>query len=82
MQSATGVCVFHREADMKGLFARTLGVTLQRLAGPFPVVYLTGSQQFLLGERISQSLTGRTAVLELLPLSAAELCPRAGSTRT
>jgi predicted AAA+ superfamily ATPase len=34
---------------------------------------LTGSQQFLLSERISQSLAGRAAVLELLPFSMAEL---------
>ena len=37
---------------------------------------LTGSQQFLLSERISQSLAGRAAVLELLPFSTAELCQR------
>ncbi|OGP50648.1 MAG: AAA family ATPase [Deltaproteobacteria bacterium RBG_13_43_22] len=34
---------------------------------------LTGSQNFLLHERISQSLAGRTAVLKLLPLSMEEL---------
>lgn len=34
---------------------------------------LTGSQNFLLLERISQSLAGRTALLHLLPLSRAEL---------
>ncbi len=37
---------------------------------------LTGSQQFLLSERISQSLAGRAAVLELLPFSLAELLER------
>ncbi len=37
-----------------------------------PVV-LTGSQSFLLSEKISQSLAGRAAVLELLPLSFPEL---------
>jgi uncharacterized protein len=36
-------------------------------------VLLTGSQNFLLTERISQSLAGRVAVLELLPLSIKEI---------
>lgn len=34
---------------------------------------LTGSQNFLLSEKISQSLAGRTAVLHLLPFAAGEL---------
>ena len=34
---------------------------------------LTGSQQFLLLQGISQSLAGRVALLELLPLSLAEI---------
>ncbi|MFW5893971.1 MAG: ATP-binding protein [Verrucomicrobiota bacterium] len=34
---------------------------------------LTGSQHFALSEKISQSLAGRTAVLELLPFSISEL---------
>ncbi|MGA2267230.1 MAG: ATP-binding protein [Bryobacteraceae bacterium] len=38
---------------------------------------LTGSQNFLLLERISQSLAGRCAVLHLLPFSLAELTGRA-----
>jgi uncharacterized protein len=37
---------------------------------------LTGSQHFLLSERIGQSLAGRVAILELLPLSVAELAGR------
>jgi len=36
---------------------------------------LTGSSNFLLMEKISQTLAGRTAVLHLLPLSIAELKP-------
>ena len=36
---------------------------------------LTGSSNFLLMERISQSLAGRTAILHLLPLSFEELLP-------
>ncbi|MBN1409518.1 MAG: ATP-binding protein [Spirochaetales bacterium] len=35
--------------------------------------YLSGSENFLLMEKISQSLAGRTAILHLLPLSMAEL---------
>ncbi len=34
---------------------------------------LTGSQNFLMSERVSQSLAGRTAVFKLLPFSLAEL---------
>ena len=37
---------------------------------------LTGSQHFLLDARVSQTLAGRVAVLELLPLSIAELLGR------
>lgn len=36
-------------------------------------VIMTGSQNFLLSQQISQSLAGRTAILELLPFSLAEL---------
>ncbi len=35
-------------------------------------VVLTGSQNFLLSQQVSQSLAGRAAVVELLPLSVAE----------
>ncbi len=37
---------------------------------------LTGSHNFLLLERVSQSLAGRCAILHLLPFSLAELCHR------
>jgi len=37
---------------------------------------LIGSQQFLLNEKISQSLAGRSAILRLLPFSLAELIKR------
>jgi len=41
---------------------------------PIPGKFLlTGSQHFGMTERISQSLAGRTAVLELLPFSAGEM---------
>ncbi len=36
---------------------------------------LTGSEQFLMDQKISQSLAGRTAILKLLPLSLSELYP-------
>ena len=41
---------------------------------------LLGSQHFLLSERISQSLAGRAAVLELLPFSVAEMIEREART--
>ncbi len=37
---------------------------------------LTGSHQLQLGQAISQSLAGRTALLQLLPLSLEELAPK------
>jgi predicted AAA+ superfamily ATPase len=40
---------------------------------------LTGSSNFLLMEKISQTLAGRTAVLHLLPFSFAELAPGVAS---
>lgn len=44
-----------------------------------PIV-LTGSQHFLLSEKITQSLAGRASVLELLPLSVSELAQIKGRT--
>jgi len=55
------------------LFSYLQGVVDEARGGPY---ILTGSQQFLLNERISQSLAGRTAILELLPFSLAELADR------
>jgi len=52
------------------LFSYLQGFVDERRGGPF---VLTGSQNFLLLESITQSLAGRAAVLELLPLSVAEL---------
>lgn len=49
----------------------------ERRSGP---LILTGSQNFLLSAKISQSLAGRTAVMELLPFSLAELTRRAALT--
>jgi uncharacterized protein len=45
----------------------------ERRIGP---CILTGSQQFLLSQHISQTLAGRAAILELLPFSVAELAGR------
>jgi uncharacterized protein len=55
------------------LFSYLQGFVNESRGGPF---ILTGSQHFLLSERISQSLAGRVAVLESLPFSLAELCAR------
>jgi hypothetical protein len=55
------------------LFSTIQGFVDERRGGPY---LLTGSQQFLLSEKISQSLAGRAAILELLPLSLAELWGR------
>ena len=52
------------------LFSYIQGEVDERRGGPY---LLTGSQQFLLSEKIGQSLAGRAAILELLPLSIAEL---------
>lgn len=41
---------------------------VDQLNRPNPII-LSGSQNFLLSEKINQTLAGRTAVLELLPLS-------------
>lgn len=54
------------------LFSYLQGVVDQRPTTAAPYV-LTGSQNFLLLDTISQSLAGRTAVLRLPPLSYAEL---------
>lgn len=69
----TGV-IFDEAQRAPGLFSYLQGVVDERRGGPF---VLTGSQNFLLSERITQSLAGRTAVFELLPLSVAELARRA-----
>ncbi len=48
-------------------------VLVDRKEGKPGLYILTGSQNFLLMEKISQSLAGRCAVLHLLPFSMAEL---------
>lgn len=55
------------------LFSYLQGFVDDRRGGP---LVLTGSQHFLLSERINQSLAGRAAIVELLPFSVAELARR------
>jgi len=55
------------------LFSYLQGFVDEERGGP---LVLTGSQHFLLSEKIGQSLAGRAAVLELLPFSLAELQKR------
>ncbi|MDJ0766424.1 MAG: ATP-binding protein [Myxococcota bacterium] len=55
------------------LFSYVQGFVDDKRAGP---VILTGSQHFLLAEKISQTLAGRAGILELLPFSIAELDER------
>jgi predicted AAA+ superfamily ATPase len=55
------------------LFSYLQGFVDEKRGGP---LILTGSQHFLLSEKISQSLAGRAAILELLPFSLAELRER------
>ena len=59
------------------LFSYIQGFVDERRGGP---LILTGSQNFLLLERINQSLAGRVAILELLPFSIAELVERPALT--
>lgn len=60
---------------MPELFSYLQGFADERRGGP---VVLTGSQNFLMLERVSQSLAGRAAVIELLPFSLAEAVGRPG----
>lgn len=63
--------IFDEIQHVPELFSYIQGIVDQdRLPGQF---ILTGSQNFLLLEKISQSLAGRTAILHLLPLDLREL---------
>lgn len=59
------------------LFSYLQGFVDEERGGP---LILTGSQHFLLTEKISQSLAGRVAILELMPFSLAELAERRALT--
>ena len=62
--------IFDEVQRVPDLFAYLQGIVdRQKASRPF---ILTGSQNFLLLEKINQSLAGRTAVLRLLPLSYPE----------
>lgn len=62
--------IFDEVQHVPDLFAYLQGVVdRQKASRPY---ILTGSQNFLLLEKINQSLAGRTAILRLLPLSYAE----------
>jgi len=71
LQSYDGEVIFDEVQRVPELFSyiQTI-VDERRQPGQF---ILTGSQNFLLHEKISQSLAGRVALLNLLPLSLAEL---------
>lgn len=69
---APGV-IFDEAQRAPELFSYLQGTVDAGVGGPF---VLTGSQNFLLSERITQTLAGRTAVFELLPFSVAELAAR------
>lgn len=56
------------------MIPRQAAQTLQRLNRGFPVLAITGPQQFGLRSRITQSLAGRVSLVHLLPFSHAEPC--------
>ncbi len=69
----SGGVIFDEVQRTPDLFSYLQGAIDDGRGGPF---VLTGSQHFLLSQQISQSLAGRVAILELLPLSLAELAGR------
>lgn len=56
------------------MIPRQAAQTLLRLNRGFPVLAITGSQQFGLRSRITQSLAERVSLVHLLPFSHAVLC--------
>ena len=69
LEAAPGV-ILDEVQNTPDLLSYLQGAMDERRGGPW---VLTGSHQFLLTERVSQSLAGRVAVQELLPFSVAEL---------
>lgn len=63
--------------NVPDLFSYIQGFVDDRRGGP---LIMTGSQNFLLSQRITQSLAGRAALVELLPFSIAELAQRQALT--
>lgn len=67
LASGNRLFFFDEAQEYPALFSYLLGVIdEQRTKGQF---ILSGSQNFMLLDAVSQSLAGRVAVLELLPLS-------------
>lgn len=69
LEGASGI-ILDEVQRTPDLFSYLQGFVDDKRSGP---VILTGSQHFLLTDKISQTLAGRAAVLELLPFSLAEL---------
>jgi len=69
LEGAVGV-VIDEAQRAPDLFSYLQGFVDEQRSGP---IVITGSQHFLLTERISQTLAGRAAILELMPFSLAEL---------
>lgn len=66
--------IFDEVQRVPGLFSYIQGIVdRKKISGQF---ILTGSQNFLLHERITQSLAGRVAFVTLLPLSMEEVSAR------
>jgi uncharacterized protein len=76
LEGRTGV-ILDEVQRTPDLFSYLQAFVDEKRSGP---LVLTGSQHFLLSERIGQSLAGRVAILELLPLSVAELAGRPALT--
>ena len=72
LEGARGV-VLDEVQRTPDLFSYLQQIVDERRSGPF---ILTGSQQFALSEKISQSLAGRAAVVELMPFSLSEVLGR------
>lgn len=69
--NATDRWIIDEAQEYPELFSYLLGIIdTHKIKGQF---ILSGSKNFVLLERISQSLAGRIAILELLPLTYAEL---------
>lgn len=70
LNSLDGPCIIDEAQNAPALFSYIQGVVDEKhQPGQF---ILSGSQNFLLVEKISQTLAGRAAILELLPLSLSE----------
>lgn len=70
LSNAPGGAILDEVQRVPQLFSYLQGIADSR---PDAFFALSGSQNFLLSEQISQSLAGRTSVLKLLPLSLPEI---------